>query len=94
MSEPDFDIEIRDFDEIPKSQRTGQYSRIYDKMINAIVNGDKKVVGAKFPNRSKAIGFYNWAKDVLAVDPVAGVKSISIGMRTIEGDVWVLFYVP
>jgi hypothetical protein len=88
------DIEIRDFDEIPRSKRSGLYSEIYDKLMNAIVKSGKRTVGAKFPDRSKAIGFYNWAKDALASDSVANVKGVGIAMRTIDGEVWVFFYVP
>jgi hypothetical protein len=84
------DIEIREFDEMPKSKRSGEYSEILEKVLNKINNSPIKVVGVKFSTRSKAIGFYNWVKERITSDHM----SLDLAMRTIDGYVWIFFSVP
>ncbi len=84
------DVEIREFSEIPKSKRSGQYSEILQKVIDKLNDSPVKVVGVRFSTRSRAIGFYNWARQRIASDHL----NLEIAMRTIDGYVWIIFSVP
>jgi hypothetical protein len=84
------DVEIRDFDEIPRSKRTGEYNDILEKVLNKLNDSPIKVVGVKFSTRSRAIGFYNWSKERIANDHM----NLDMAMRTVDGDVWIFFSVP
>ncbi len=84
------DVEIRSFDEMPRSKRSGEYNEILEKVLAKLEDSPVKIVGVRFSSRSRAIGFYNWVRKKVADEHM----SLELAMRTIDNYTWVLFTVP